>query len=423
MRQGWSIEGKVGKVEESTVDTRRSWLLAYFRLGLLGLLAAWGCGGESGGSALGQGPADCVDGKADGYPCKNVSLARHVSLSTLKGNSGNDIWGWIDPGDGTEYVLMGLDNGTAFLRVSDPENPVLVGRLPTQTRSSTWRDIKVYMNHAFIVADSAGAHGMQVFDLTRLIMGGTDQRFEADTVYASFDSAHNIAIDESSGFAYVVGSETCSGGLHIVNISDPLNPFSAGCHGTEGDVHDAQCVRYAGPDTDYTDAEICFNASETSIAIVDVSDKSATQTLAVLSYSNLGFTHQAWLDDSHQYLVVNDEADEIEFEKNTATIVIDVRVLNAPIHLYTHQHQTRSIDHNLFVRGNRIYEANYTAGLRILEFSDLASDTLREVAFFDTYPENNDRRFDGAWGVYPFFPSGIIAVSDVDRGLFIVIPE
>ena len=396
---------------------------------LIGLLAACGGGGSDipgvGGQllpTLQNGPEDCIAGDAGPFPCSNIDLARLVSTATLGGSAGNDVWGWTDPLDNAEYALMGVNNGTAFVDVTDPTNPTVIGRLPTQTSSSAWRDIKVYMNHAYVVADSAGAHGMQVFDLTRLRTGGTEQTFAADVVYGDFGSAHNVAIDESSGFAYVVGSDTCSGGLHMVNIRQPLNPMFAGCHSV-GDTHDAQCVAYVGPDPDYTGAEICFNANEDSVAIVDVTIKSSPNTLAVLTYPNLGYVHQAWLDDTQQYLVVNDEFDEERFGLQTGTIVIDVTDLDAPSYLYTHRHATVSTDHNLYVSGNRVFEANYTSGLRILEFTSLATDTFTEVGFFDTYPENNSVGTEGAWSVYPFFPSGTIVVSDIVRGLFVLSPD
>ena len=123
---------------------------------------------------------------------------------------------------GSEYALMGMTNGTAFVDVSDPENPVFLGILPTETVDSSWRDIQVYSDHAYIVADNAGAHGMQVFDLTRLRTAIPPETFMADVVYGDFASAHNLAINEDTGFAYVVGTSTCDG-LHIVNISTPNN--------------------------------------------------------------------------------------------------------------------------------------------------------------------------------------------------------
>ena len=116
----------------------------------------------------------------------------------MDGIGGNDIWGWFDTLTGNEYALMGMENGTAFVDVTNPESPVFLGRLPTETSNSPWRDIKVYQNHASIVADNVGAHGMQVFDLTRLRGVLAPQTFVPDLVYSDFQEAHNIAIDEES---------------------------------------------------------------------------------------------------------------------------------------------------------------------------------------------------------------------------------
>ena len=170
---------------------------------------------------LSTGAAMCTNGRAGDFPCDGISLHRRVALAVMGGNAGNDIWGWSDAQTGQEYALMGMDNGTAFVDVSDPENPVFLGRLPTQTEASSWRDIKVYRDHAYIVADNAGAHGMQVFDLTRLRGLSAARTFDADVVYDDFEYAHNLAINEETGFAYAVGTDTCEMGLHIIDIRTP----------------------------------------------------------------------------------------------------------------------------------------------------------------------------------------------------------
>ena len=368
-----------------------------------------------------SGPAACAGGMADGFECSGVDLQARLSNATMGGTAGNDIWGWVDSSNGDEYALMGMTDGTAFVDISDPDAPVVVGRLPTQTSASTWRDIKVYRDHAYIVADGAGAHGMQVFDLTRLRSGGTGQTFAADVVYSDFTNAHNLGINEDSGFAYAVGTNTCTEGLHMIDISTPNNPLFAGCH-EAADVHDVVCVDYAGPDTDHTGAEICFSSGSDRVEIADVSNKSAPASLAAnFTYPGLGFVHQAWPTDDHEFLLVGDEFDEINNGGPTRTHVIDVRDLDNPAFAYTYESPaTTSIDHNLYIVGNRVYQANYTTGLRVLEFSDLDSQDLSEVAFFDTYPDNDGVSFDGAWSVYPFFPSGNIIVSDKDNGLFVL---
>ena len=338
----------------------------------------------------------------------------------MDGVGGNDIWGWFDTQTSREYALMGLQNGTAFVDITDPEAPVFLGRLPTQTSSSIWRDIKVYQDHAYIVADRAGAHGMQVFDLTRLRNATAPQAWLPDVVYGDFQNAHNLAINEATGYAYAVGTNTCGGGLHMINLADPLNPVFAGCHVVSPDTHDSQCVVYAGPDADFTGREICVNSNENHVGIADVDDKSAPFTISATGYPQLGFVHQAWLTEDHRYLFVGDELDEANFRVPTRTHVFDVSNLADPQYLYPYEAATTSIDHNLYVLGDRLFQANYSAGLRVLEFGDIANREIAEIAFFDTVPESDVGSFDGAWSVYPYLPSGSIIVSDGIHGLFVL---
>lgn len=402
--------------------------------GLMGLVSALAaCGGSSGSDftsgppspppppppSLSTGPEVCTDGDAGEFSCSGVDLRSRLPISEMDGVGGNDIWGWFDSQTGREYALMGLRNGTAFVDISDPENPAFLGRLPTQTTSSTWRDIKVYQDHAYIVADAAGAHGMQVFDLARLRGVTVSQAWLPDTVYGDFGNAHNLAINEASGFAFAVGTNTCEG-LHIIDLSDPGNPLFAGCHDVVPGTHDAQCVVYQGPDANFVDREICFNSNENHVGIADVTNKSDPITLSRSTYPQLGFVHQAWLTEDHRFLLVGDELDELNFGVPTRTHVFDASDLASPQYLYAYEAGTTTIDHNLYVLGNRVYQANYNAGLRVLEFGDLANQEIAEIAFFDTLPSNGVGAFDGAWSVYPYLPSGTIIVSDGINGLFIL---
>ena len=380
---------------------------------------------------LSTGPADCMGGLADDFDCSGINLRSRVPAADMgDASGGNDIWGWVDPQSGNEYALVGLQNGTAFVDVTDPEGPVIVGRLPTNSVASTWRDIKVYQDHAYIVADAAGAHGLQVFDLARLRGAAPGQTFAADAVYNGFTNSHNIAINESTGYLYAVGTNTCNEGLHIVDIRLPQNPMMAGCYGEE-DIHDAQCVSYQGPDNDYAGREICFNSASANTAtnvpigthvvgIVDVMDKLAPVTIFERDYPQAGFAHQGWLTEDHQFFLLGDEADETSFGVPTRTHIFDITDLDAPIYVSAYQAATAAIDHNLYVLGNRVYQANYSTGLRILEFQDLPRSRIQEVAFFDTYPDDDATSFEGMWSVYPYLPSGNIIANDQTNGLFVL---
>jgi len=363
--------------------------------------------------------ATCTGGAAGDFTCGGVDLRARVPLAIMEGTGGSDVWGWFDAQTGDEYALVGMTDATAFVNVTNAEVPVFLGTLPTAAGTSVWRDIKVYQDYAYIVADNTGAHGMQLFDLTRLRGQSAPQTFSADLVYGDFGSAHNLAINEDSGFAFAVGTDTCSFGLHMIDITTPGNPMFAGCYATASS-HDAHCVAYQGPDVDYAGSEICANAAEDHFEIVDVTLKSAPVTVSTDTYAQLGYVHQAWFTEDHRFVLLGDELDELDFLSPTRTHVYDVADLDNPVYVFAYEATTSAIDHNLYVLGNQVYSANYTVGLRILEHGDLANSELTEVAFFDTFPANDTAEFAGAWSVYPFLPSGNLLVSDASNGLFIL---
>ncbi len=137
---------------------------------------------------FGYSQTPCVSGFAGEYPCNDYDLLSNVPVSTLANTlgspEGSDVWGWTDPITGEEYAIAGMTNSMTFVDISDPVNPVYLGRMDTQSgNTSFWRDVKIYQNHAFIVADNVGNHGMQIFDLTRLRSVTSPQTSTADAVY------------------------------------------------------------------------------------------------------------------------------------------------------------------------------------------------------------------------------------------------
>lgn len=369
----------------------------------------------------GTASALCQSGVSSGFACNNVEMLSRVPLESMGGGSGSDSWGWKDIATNRYYALVARSNGTAFVDVTDPEAPVYLGNLPSTSGEAPWRDVKVFADHAFIVADGIGGHGIQIFDLTRLRGVSTPQTFTHDARYTNLGSAHNIAINEASGFAYIVGSSSCSGGLHMVDISSPQAPAFAGCFDGDGYTHDVQCVNYAGPDTDHAGAEVCFASNEDSLTIIDVSDKAAPMLLAKAAYPNTAYSHQGWLSEDQALFFMGDEADELGFGMNTRTLVFDVQDLDAPVFATAHAHSTSVIDHNMYVVGDYLYQANYEAGLRILRINRSGNSvSLSEAGYFDTLPESDARNFNGAWNVYPFFDNGLLLVSDMSNGLYLL---
>ena len=374
----------------------------------------------------------CVNGFAGTYPCSNIDLLAFEPLSTFSASNTNSLWGWTDPQSGIEYALVGANNGVAFFDLSTPDHPRYLGKLPTHTGSSVWRDVRAYANHAFVVSDNnTGTHGMQVFDLTRLRGVTTPQTFSENAWYGQFGNGHTIAIDEQTGYAYVAGSNTCrgtgssNGALHMIDVHVPTAPTFAGCGPTGIYTHESQCWVYAGPDATYTGHEICINANgpTDTIAIVDVTNKGAVQTIATRTYPGAGYPHQGWLTDDHRYLLVNDELDESNSGNNARTYVWDLFDLDAPVLRGYHEHALPVIDHNLYVHGRYVYESNYESGVRILEIGNLSQAELTEVAYFDTYPNADDREFNGTWNNYRFPGSGVVIATGIDEGLFVLEPH
>lgn len=371
----------------------------------------------------------CSGGMAGSYPCSNIDLMAFLPLSQIGGGNGNDIWGWTDSTTGKEYAIMGLTNGTAFVDISDPLNPVYLGHLPPHAGvgNSSWRDIKTYDDHAFIGSEALNS-GMQIVDLTQLrsIVSPPVSIVES-AFYTGFSSSHNIVINEDSGFAYGVGlnSGNCARGLHFVDIVNPASPQSAGCFSSDGYTHDAQCVNYNGPDTDHQGKEICFAYNEDTLTIVDVSNKASPVQISRTGYSDRGYSHQGWLTPDHTYVLLDDELDErnIASVTNTRTLIWDVSDLDNPVHQGDHIGVTTAIDHNQYIVGDYSFQSNYRSGLRILDISDIANNNLNEVAFFDIYPSSDSASFNGAWSVYPFFASGNVIVSGIEQGLYILRPN
>ena len=371
----------------------------------------------------------CTGGFAGIYPCNNIDLKAFMPFSQIGGvvtgpnpTRGSGCWGWTDPLNGKEYAIMGCSTHTAFVDITNPSAPVYKGKvLAYNNTSSIWREISVINNHALIVSETTG-HGMQIFDLTRLRNVTTPQTFTEDARYTGFGKCHTVSSNQASGFTYCNGARALNGGGPIIlDMQNPQLPVLAGSHDADGYSHDSQIVIYDGPDPDYQGQEILMGANENDVAIVNVTNKSNPVTISNFFYPNNSYAHQGWFTADKKYWILCDETDETTFGFNGRSIIIDVTDLDNPVLKGEYFGTTPAIDHNAYIIGNDMFLASYTAGLRILNTSAItATSTLNEIAFFDTYPANNDAIYNGVWNTYPFYASGNIIMSDINSGLFIV---
>lgn len=365
----------------------------------------------------------------------NVQKLSQVTLSNIPGrsHSANDLWGYVSP-SGREYAVLGIARGIAFVEVTEPRYPKVVAFVPglddqvdDRPCKLCLRDMKVYDQYAYVTNERfssgefvlSGGGGVQIIDLTQIDQGAV---VEIGTLTQDgLDTAHNIAVNLESGFAYVTGANIANGGLVAIDLAtDPTNPRIVGTW-SELYIHDAEVVSYN--DGPFAGREIVFGfAGLEGIKIIDVTDKANIFTMATETYPNITYAHYGALSEDRNYLFVNDELDELfnDDVTMTTTYVLDVQDLGNPQFVTSFSNGLPASDHNLRIRGDLLFEANYRSGLRIFDVSDVHQ--VHEVGFYDTYPRDDDAHTNGAWGVYADLPSGIVLVSDTESGLLVLDP-
>ncbi len=328
----------------------------------------------------------------------------------------NDVWGFVSK-LGREYAVLGLRVGTGFVDVTDPYNPFVVGAISDS--NSIWSDMKVLWPYAYNVNESGG--GMQIINLSEI--DPPTRRVTLAGVFnqSGLQTSHTLYLNTQSRFAYLSGSNLGGGRLVAINLANPASPQIAGQMIQATYVHAAQIVTYnEGP---YAGREIAFcYCGGQGLKIVDVTTKSNMFTMATLTYPTLAYCHQGELTADRQHVVIDDELDESQgLVPTTTTYVVNVSNLSAPFLVTSFTNGQISIDHNQYVRGNFTHQANYTTGYRVQDIANV--NAAHEVGYFDTYPFNNGRSFNGAWGCYGGLPSGSILISDMQAGLFVLDPS
>ena len=384
----------------------------------------------------------CDNGFAGDHACEKMDLLAHVPLSSFSTNpsAANDVWGFYDVNDGKEYAILGLRNGVGVVEVTDPEAPRMVGSVSSQ--STSWRDIKVYQHfnratsrwdsYAYVTADSASV-GTMIIDLRSLpndisVAASDKSDISAHNVYLSnVDYSMGVALNGVEPFLHIAGSNRNGGAFNTYRLDNPVEPDSVYSNGSSSranyshdvssmvvtdDRKDTQCVA-AGP---Y--CEIFFDFNEDNFQIWDKTLNSAPSRLSTTSYPKVSYVHSGWYTEDKQVVLVHDELDEMDYGLNTTVRLFELSDFGSPSLLSTWAGSTGAIDHNGFVRGNRYYMSNYTRGMTVLDISDTSDP--KEIGFFDTFPISDNTSFNGAWGVYPYLPSGVVLISDISSGLYVV---
>ena len=322
----------------------------------------------------------------------NMSLLGSLSYS----QDLNDIWGYADT-LGNEYALVGTVTGVSIVDVTNPASPVELHFIPGST--NTWRDLKFWNNFAYAVSEAND--GLLIVDLTH-VQDSAPHIFTNCGV--GFTSAHNIYIDEF-GVAYLFGSNGALGTLMLDVDTDPWNPSSLGNY-TTNYIHDgmvANNILYAGE----------INAGQ--LAVIDVSNKAAPAVLATTSTLS-NFTHATWINNDTTVVFTVDEVGGAFIEAYDISDLSNVQRLDE----IQSNPGSGVIPHNVFNLDDFLVTSYYRDGVTIHDVS--RPHNLIEVGNYDTYPQGSGNGFNGAWGVYPYLPSGNIIVSDIENGLQVLGP-
>ncbi|KAF2129667.1 hypothetical protein P153DRAFT_316861 [Dothidotthia symphoricarpi CBS 119687] len=395
----------------------------------------------------------CVNGTAitdtDTFKCKNIDLHHFLSHSALGSTRGfgSSSWGWTSA-TGREFVAIGQSDGTAFAEVTAAGKLSYLGRLPQFSVPSQWREIRAH-NDLMIIGSEAQGHGIQMFDMKKLLTVDPAKPVTFSNTkdlaghYAGLPvgRTHNVVTNPEGKFIYSVGAmprtDKCKSGIIFIDISNPAKPTSPGCASADGYVHDAQCLIYHGPDTRYEGREICYGYNEDSLTIYDITSKTAPVVLSITSYQGAAYTHQGCVLDpkNQRYLLLDDEYDEYDktgagATGNPVTYIWDISNLKAPKQTGLYKSAAKGIDHNQYVSNGFAYQSNYGTGFRVLDVRSIPTDPtgkgVKEVGFFDIYPEDDNMAgggsidFVGTWSSYALFKSGYILINTMERGAFIV---
>ena len=341
----------------------------------------------------------CIWGSLNVYAqeSKNVTLVGQLSYG------GNiflaDIWGYVAE-DGTEYALVGTRHGVSIVSLADSTNPVQVQFV--QGAESAWRDMKTFQHYAYVSNEGGG--GLQIIDLSGL---PNEVSFK-DTIIAGVETIHNLWVDDA-GVLYMVGLDknVFNGGMVFCDLNqNPWIPQLVGIY-DQRYVHDV----YVRNNLAYA-AEI--NARQ--LTIIDVSDKANPVELGRKTYLN-AFTHNTWLNDAGDVCFTTDETANIYLRSWDVSTPSNIQALDS---IRSSLSNGEAITHNVHVLNDFLITSYYADGLHITDAH--RPDILVEVGYYDTSPIAG-ARVEGCWGAYPFLPSGLILVTDIEEGLFVFRPN
>ena len=323
--------------------------------------------------------------------------------SIIYNNAYNEVWGFVQ--NNKEYAVIGSTWGTHIFDVTDPQNIIQVDSVKGGESSAIviHRDYHDYNGYLYMVCDEGNNSTLQIADLQYL----------PDSVHVVYDSkvlinkAHNIFIDSATAKLYGLSVKKGNGtnaALSIYSLANPANPVHLADWNAVGHVHDAYIIN---------DTAFC-NAGPQGLWIMDFTTPATPQVLGTLTtYPDQGYNHSGWLSEDRTTYVFTDENHGLKLKVCDAT---DLSDLSIESFLFSGV-SSNSMAHNIIIKDKIAYVSYYHDGLYLFNISDMQNPQV--LGWYDTYLPSDHDSYRGAWGVYPFLPSGNILVSDMQSGLFV----
>ncbi len=319
------------------------------------------------------------------------------------GAGGSDCWGWRHP-SGTEYAIMGIAKGVAFINT---ENMITEGFVegPSEDPCSffNWRDMMTWGNYCYVVSECTGTNsGIMVIDMSYL----PDSVHLVGTFSVNGSggkTSHNLCVDSLKGFLYVQGSYFGSTSVYIHDLTMPDNPTFIRAFGVSRGIHDIYAIN---------DTVFVAEPATRSFSIWDLTDKNTPTLLARIVIPYAGYVHNIWPTENREYVITTEET----FGKTVK--IWDIRDLGN-VTLVGEYLSNNGMAHNAHVKGDKVYISHYESGVVVLDISDPAN--LKEIAKYDTYPNAEwEALYNGTWGCYPFASNGQIYASNRDGRLWVL---
>ena len=331
---------------------------------------------------------------------ENVELLFHWDEDSLVGsqifdNTYNEVWGVSQ--QGREYAIIGSTAGTHIFDVTSTGNISEVAFVAGKVQGPEiiHRDYHDYQNYLYAVSDE-GPSSLQIIDISTL-------PDSVSLVYDSsdlFERSHNIFIDSVTAKLYTTNGS-------IYTLDDPLDPKFL-YNTSLLNCHDM----YVQNDTAY------INGGNSGFIIVDFSqttiENQEHEVIGSLpTYPDQGYNHSGWLTVDGKYYAMADETWGMRMKMLDLSDFSNIEV----IALFGSDIDENSIPHNQIISGNYLYTAYYHDGLYVHDISNPSNPIL--VGYYDTFLPDHHDSYMGAWGVYPFLPSGKILLSDMQTGLYV----